>query len=163
MTNHGGEKWDHDPAWRTLTDFTLSGVPGDEREAMERVAEAVQELRLSSTRLEGLKVAVAEAVLKAIEHGHHPRTELPVQIRIWVSDAQRAIAEGITDQDREAVPAPPASELQATLNDQQLPRGWGFFLIEKMVGDLHVASEAACHTVEVFVYREGDQRRDDNV
>jgi len=150
------------PRWRTLTDFTLPGVPGDEREAIERVAEAVQELRLSSTRLEGLKAAVAEAVLKAIEHGHHIRTELAVQIRVSVSEAQQVIAEGITDQGREAVPTPQAPDQQARLNGQQSPRGWGFFLIEKIVDDLRATSDAAHHTVELFIYQEGDQRRDEN-
>ncbi len=163
MTNHGDEKWDHDPAWRTLTDFTLPGVPGDEREAMEQVAKAVQALRLSSTRLEGLKTAVAEAVLKAVERGHPLRTELPVQIRISVSDAEQAMPEGITDQHGGATAAPRASNRQASLNGQPSPRGWGFFLLEKMVDDLHVASDAAYHMVEVFIYREGDQRHSDMI
>ncbi len=162
MTNHGDEQWNHYPDWRTLTDFTLPGVSGDEHEAVERVAGAVQALHLSSTRLEGLKTAVAEAVLKAVEQGHPLRTELPVQIRISVSDAQQGVPEGITDQEGEAAPAPQAPNLQARLNSEPSPRGWGFFLIEKMMDDLRVARDAAYRRVEVFIYRERDQRHDEN-
>ena len=158
MTNHRDAKRNYDPIWRILTEFTLPGVPGDEREAQDRVVAAVQALRLSTKRLQELKAAVAEAVLKFIVHGQHQRTEWPEQIRVSVSGAQLAIAAGISEQDWEPIPAPPALDLTVKLNDQSLPPGWGFFLVEKMTDDPRSAPPAARHTLELFIYPEGDQR-----
>ncbi len=158
MTNHRDANRNHDPAWRILTEFTLPGVPGDEREAQDRVVAAVQALRLSTMRLQGLKTAVAEAMLKFIAHGQHRRAEGPEQIRVCVSGAQLAIAAGISGQDGEAICAPPALDLAVKLCDQPSPPGWGFFLVEKMTDDAHSAPPAARHTLELFIYPEGDQR-----
>ncbi len=53
----------------TLLEFELPGVPGNERVAMDRVAEAVGPLGLHPARLERLKTAVSEATMNAIEYG----------------------------------------------------------------------------------------------
>ncbi len=158
MTNHTDANRNPDPTWRILTDFTLPGVPGDERVAQDRVVAAVQALRLSTIRLQGLKTAVAEAMLKFIAHGQHRRAEGPEQIRVCVSGAHLAIAAGISGQDGEAISAPPALDLAVKLCDQPSPPGWGFFLVEKMTDDPHSAPPAARHTLELFIYPEGDQR-----
>src|SRR5215212_8996411 len=55
---------------RVLADFTLPSEPGNERPAMEKVADAVKELPLSGQRLARLKTAVAEATMNAMEHGN---------------------------------------------------------------------------------------------
>jgi anti-sigma regulatory factor (Ser/Thr protein kinase) len=158
MTSDRDANQNHDPTWRILTEFTLPGVPGDEREAQDRVVGAVQALRLSTMRLQGLKTAVAEAVLKFIAHGQHQRAEGPEQIRVCVSGAQLAIAAGTSEQDGEAIPGPPALDLAVKLDDPPLLHGWGFFLVEKMADDPRSAPPAARHTLELYIYPEGDQR-----
>ncbi len=157
MSNHRDTNRDRDPTWRILIEFTLPGGPGDEREAQDRVVAAVQALRLSTIRLHELKSAVAEAMLKFIAHGQHRRTEGPEQIRVCVSGAQLAIAAGISGQDGETNCAPPALDLAVKLRDQPSPPGWGFFLVEKMTDDSRSAPPAARHTLELFIYPEGDQ------
>jgi hypothetical protein len=57
-------------AWCVLAELSVPSEPGNERIAMERVAEVVKELDLSEQRLERLKTAVAEATMNAIEHGN---------------------------------------------------------------------------------------------
>src|SRR5262249_14906879 len=71
--------------------FQLQSKPGNERAAMERVAEAVAPLRLEPKRLDQLKTAVAEAALNAIEHGNQGREELPVEIEVFTSGGELVV------------------------------------------------------------------------
>jgi hypothetical protein len=76
----GKAKQDH--ARRTLAELSVPSEPGNEHPAMERVAEAVEELGLLAQRLERLKTAVAEATMNAMEHGSTYRSEVPVVIQV---------------------------------------------------------------------------------
>jgi anti-sigma regulatory factor (Ser/Thr protein kinase) len=147
-----------DSAWDTLAEFSLPSEAGNEREAVRRVAELVGPLGLGPARTERLKTAVAEATLNAIEHGNRFRADLPVAIRVVTSKAGRALAVAVTDQGTSGpLPERVVPDLSAKLAGQQSPRGWGFFLIEKMVDDLRVTSDDAHHTIELFLYLEGEE------
>src|SRR3954470_23917125 len=65
-----------------LAEFELPSEPGGEREAMDRVQRAVAGVGLSSTRLDRLGTAVAEATMNAMEHGNEYRADRPVSIRV---------------------------------------------------------------------------------
>ena len=141
---------------RVLAEFTVPSVPGNEREAMQRVAEAVRGLRLSEPRLERLKTAVSEATMNAIEHGNMNRPELEVSIRVCASDARLSIE--ITDQGGgRTIPEPETPDLEAKLAGLQRPRGWGLFLIEKMVDELGVTSDETHHTIELILHLKGGE------
>jgi anti-sigma regulatory factor (Ser/Thr protein kinase) len=71
-----------DDARRTLAELSVPSESGNEHPAMERVAEAVEELGLLAQRLERLKTAVAEATMNAMEHGSTYRSEVPVVIQV---------------------------------------------------------------------------------
>ena len=64
-----------------LTSFTLPGLQGNEREAMDRVAAAVADLGLPTDRLERLKTAVSETAMNAIEYGSQGREDVPIRRR----------------------------------------------------------------------------------
>src|SRR5215204_715219 len=81
---------------RTLAEFSVPSEPGNERLAMETVAEAIGDLDIRGENLERLKTAVAEATMNAMEHGNHYRAELPVLIRVSASDTQLSVK--ITDE-----------------------------------------------------------------
>ncbi|MFQ5595445.1 MAG: ATP-binding protein [Anaerolineae bacterium] len=150
-----------DGAWRTLAEFTVPSEPGNERLAMEKVTEAVQELNLPKARLERLKTAVAEATMNAIEHGHDYQPELLVSIRLLTSGT--ALSVQITDQGgSQPIPEPETPDLAAKLAGQQTPRGWGLFLIDKMVDEMNVTSDETHHTVELILYLEGDENAGEN-
>src|SRR3954454_8041859 len=53
-----------------LAAFELPSAPGNEREAMDRVARAVAGLGIEPARLERLKTAVGETAMNAMEHGN---------------------------------------------------------------------------------------------
>ncbi len=135
---------------RTLTEFTVPSEPGNERRAMEVVADMVKDMGLTQQRLERLKTAVAEATMNAMEHGNHYRAELPVLIEVSASDTQLSVK--IKDEGS----GPPAfhaetPDLQAKLEGKQSPRGWGLFLIKNMVDDMEVTGDEHHHTVELLL------------
>lgn len=143
-----------DAEWRTLAEFTLASEPGNEREAMKRVAEIVEPLNLDPTQLERLKTAVAEAAMNAMEHGNKYQPEFPVKIRVQSSG--EALSVQITDYGSgQQIPEPETPDLEAKLAGAQTSRGWGLFLIKNMVDELNVTVDEKHHTVELVVYQKG--------
>ncbi len=138
--------------WHTLDDWTVPSVPGNERLAIGRLIETVRELHLPPKRLEDLKTAVGEATMNAMEHGNHYHEELPVSIQVRATDA--AVAVRITDEGGHfELPEAQVPDLEAKLAGLQSPRGWGLFLIEHLVDELHVTGDAMHHTVELIMWR----------
>jgi serine phosphatase RsbU (regulator of sigma subunit)/anti-sigma regulatory factor (Ser/Thr protein kinase) len=138
-----------------LLEFELPSAPGNEREAMERVASAVAGLGLPPARVERLKTAVAEATMNAMEHGNEYRADRPVSIRVHRSaDLVRV---QVTDSGGGSELAEPeAPDLEAKLEGRQKSRGWGLFLIENMVDEARVTSAGGGRTVELDVRLEED-------
>jgi anti-sigma regulatory factor (Ser/Thr protein kinase) len=137
-----------------LAEFTLPSAPGNEREAMARVADAVEGLGLEPARIDRLKTAVAEATMNAMEHGNEYRADRPVSIRVLRSaDRLRVL---VTDRGGGGeLPEREAPNLEAKLEGRQTPRGWGLFLIEKMVDEALVTSDESGHTLELALRLEG--------
>jgi anti-sigma regulatory factor (Ser/Thr protein kinase) len=151
---HADQK-ERNGTWRVLAELSVPSEPGNERLAMERVAEVVKELGLSEQRLERLKTAVAEATMNAMEHGSRYRTEAPVVIEVLSSGAKLSVR--INNQGGSLVPDPDSEvpELQAKLEGLQTPRGWGLFLIRNMVDEMHITSDEVSHTLELVMHLEG--------
>jgi serine phosphatase RsbU (regulator of sigma subunit)/anti-sigma regulatory factor (Ser/Thr protein kinase) len=149
-------------AGRVITEFTVPSEPGNEREAMRRVAEEAEALGLAPARLERLKTAVAEATMNAIEHGNRNQPEKPVSIRIAASD--NAVSVQITDSGRgQHIPESATPDIEAKLAGEQTPRGWGLFLIKNMVDEMNIASDDIHHTVELLMYLKGVGDGDEGV
>ena len=137
-----------------LAEFDLPSEPGNEREAMARVEEAIAGTGLEAARLERLKTAVAEATMNAMEHGNEYRPDRPVSIRVLGSaDSVRVQVSdlgGATE-----LPEREAPDLEAKLAGLQRPRGWGLFLIEQMVDEAHVTGDEGRRTLELVVRLRG--------
>jgi serine/threonine-protein kinase RsbW len=143
-TGHNGNR-------RILADFTLPNEPGNERLAMEKVVGAIEELRLSEQRLERLKTAVGEATMNAMEHGNKYRAQVPVEVQVEVVD--RDLMVRITDSGSGPSPAKAGDvpDLEAKLGGSQTPRGWGMFLIARMVDEMRVSGTSDHHTIELVI------------
>jgi serine phosphatase RsbU (regulator of sigma subunit)/anti-sigma regulatory factor (Ser/Thr protein kinase) len=142
--------------WRTLTELLLPSVPGNERQAMEQVAQAVRELNLPTRRLEQLKTAVAEATMNAMEHGNHYQPDVPVIIQVQASATTLAVR--ISDQgEGPAKIEAETPDLEAKLAELQTPRGWGLFLIKNLVDEMNISNIDSHHTIELIInLEEGD-------
>ncbi len=140
---------------RTLAEFEVASRPGNERTAMARITEAVEELDIPSARLERLKTAVAEATMNAIEHGNNNQADIPVGISAVVEGNDLVIR--VTDQGGEkALAEVEQPDLEAKLAGEQKARGWGLFLIKNMVDEMNVDSDATLHTIELKFHLKGD-------
>ncbi len=137
-----------------LIAFTIEGAIGNERAAMQRVAEAVAPLGLEPARLERLKTAVAEAVMNAIEYGSQGDPAVPVDVRVDADD--EAIHIRVTDRALSGpVPEAEMPDLDAKLEGRQKPRGWGLFLIRHMVDGMDVHAADGLQTVTLTIARDG--------
>jgi serine phosphatase RsbU (regulator of sigma subunit)/anti-sigma regulatory factor (Ser/Thr protein kinase) len=151
-TTGGTETVSSESAERQLAAFEVASEPGNERQAIDQVAEAVAGLGLAGERLERLKTAVGEATMNAIEHGNGNRPELPVEVTVVTDDTDLKVR--ITDQggDRGALPDVETPDLEAKLAGLQTPRGWGLFLIQNMVDRLETAVNEHHHTIELVMH-----------
>jgi serine phosphatase RsbU (regulator of sigma subunit)/anti-sigma regulatory factor (Ser/Thr protein kinase) len=139
---------------RVLAQFSIASEEGNERVAIAKVAEAVEGLGLESRRLEQLKTAVGETVMNAIEHGNENRLELDVDVEVCANEDTVSVS--ITDQGGDKViPEAALPDIEAKLSGEQTPRGWGLFLIEKMVDEVRSTSDGNTHTIELVMNREG--------
>jgi serine/threonine-protein kinase RsbW len=143
-------------ARQTLADFSLPSEPGNERRAMEEVAEAVSGLGLPEKTLERLKTAVAEATMNAMEHGNRYDPDVPVKIQVW--RLEDCLLVRIIDRGSGPPPSPNAEapDLEAKLEGIQTPRGWGLFLIKNMVDEMRVSGNPDHHTIELVINLKGD-------
>ena len=105
--------------------------------------------------MERLKTAVAEATMNAMEHGNEYRDNVPVAIRVLHSP--RRLLVQVTDRGMAGDVRPAETpDLEAKLDGLQRPRGWGLFLIEKMVDEARVIDGESEHTLELELRLEGD-------
>ena len=161
-TQSGNDESQNNPHWRTLAELLLPSIPGNERQAMEQVVQAVQELHLSTRRLEHLKTAVAEATMNAMEHGNHYQPDVPVIIQVQASATTLAVrisdqGEGPADIEAET------PDLEAKLAELQTPRGWGLFLIKNLVDEMFIINNNSHHTIELIInLEEGDSHASKN-
>jgi len=136
--------------WHTLAEWVIPSEPGNERQAISRVAETVKELHLSQKRLDELKTAVAEATMNAMEHGNHYQPDTPVIVQVLASASSVAVR--ITDQGQgPAVFRAQMPDLEAKLEEMQSPRGWGLFLIEHLVDEMNITRNDSHHTIELIM------------
>jgi serine phosphatase RsbU (regulator of sigma subunit)/anti-sigma regulatory factor (Ser/Thr protein kinase) len=138
--------------WKELAEFSVPSIPGNERQAMLRVAEILADENLPPLHLERLKTAVAEATMNAMEHGNGYLPDLAV--RLQVAESPSAVRVRITDHGGgRAIPQTTAPDIDAKLAGLQSPRGWGLFLIRNMVDELTTSSDDVHHTIELVVNR----------
>jgi serine phosphatase RsbU (regulator of sigma subunit)/anti-sigma regulatory factor (Ser/Thr protein kinase) len=139
-----------------IEEFSVPSDIGNEREVMDRVAELVQDVGLPPDQLEQLKTAVSEAAMNAIEHGNDGQHELPVDIRVVMSNGSVKVS--ITDHGGgdEEIPEADTPDIEAKLAGLQKPRGWGLFLIQNMVDEMNVTTDDEHHTVELVFHLKGE-------
>jgi anti-sigma regulatory factor (Ser/Thr protein kinase) len=110
-----------------------------------------KDLPLSEQRLARLETAVAESTMNAMEHGNRYDPEVPVRIQVWLLKERLLVR--ITDRGSAPLPSLTAKgpNLEAKLEGSQTARGWGAFLIERMVDEVRVSGNPDHHTVELVM------------
>ena len=150
----------HGETEHVLVEFEESSAPGNERRIMDRVASSVRDIGLDPKRFERLKTAVSEAAMNAIEHGNRLDVELPVHVRVSVTDDELLIRIVDNGGGRD-IPEPETPDLEAKLQGLQKPRGWGLFLIKNMVDDMRVHTTNMHHSIELVMKLAAKKGADD--
>ena len=95
--------------------------------------------------------------MNAMEHGNKYNPNVPVKIQVWLLE-ERLLVRII---DRGSIPLPSSTkevpDLETKLEGMQTPRGWGLFLIQKMVDEIRVSGNPDHHTIELVMYLEGGE------
>jgi serine phosphatase RsbU (regulator of sigma subunit)/anti-sigma regulatory factor (Ser/Thr protein kinase) len=139
--------------WKTLDHFTVASEVGNERAVIQRVSSAVTSMQLPDRQLEQLKTAVGEAAMNAMEHGNHYQAEVPIDVEVLASDSRVAVR--ISDEGGASqIPQPEIPDLAAKLAGEQSPRGWGLYLIQKLVDEMKISLDGQHHTIELIVKRQ---------
>lgn len=158
MTNEQSKR---DDPGELLFTCSLASQPGNERDAVQQVAEAVAPLGAPAEKLENLKTAVAEAVMNAMEHGNGYQPDKLVLLQAYASE--HAITVRIHDEGKsELLPDLAAlgiPDLSAKLAGLQTPRGWGLFLIQNLVDELRMSKEGEHQVVELVMSRQNELGR----
>lgn len=144
---------------RELLGLSVPSESSRVREVVEGVSDAVARLPLRAGQREGIRTAVSEATMNAVEHGNGNRAELPVGVQVVTTDSELRVR--ISDR-RAGASSPRDAEqpdAEAKLRGDQRPRGWGMFLIRQMVDELRIAEQPDLRTVEMIVRLDGDDDR----
>ncbi len=137
-------------SWSLVTAFKIPSQPGNERQASQRVLEALAPFCLDEAQQQRLGTAVAEATMNAMEHGNHYQESLPVHIEVLIRES--AVAVRVRDFGRGPIETSAVlPDLDAKLAGEQSPRGWGLFLIKNMVDEMNVLQDDQHHTIELIV------------
>jgi len=109
---------------------------------------AVRDLPLTPKRRDRLYTAVAEAAMNAAEHGNHLRSDRTVGFTVASTPAKITVT--ITDQGAGGPIAwPPEPNLDAKLAGLETARGWGLFLISRLVDQCEVRATPTGNSVEL--------------
>jgi serine phosphatase RsbU (regulator of sigma subunit)/anti-sigma regulatory factor (Ser/Thr protein kinase) len=142
------------PAAQVLLQVTLPGEQGNERQAMDLVAEAVAGVGLEPAKLDRLKTAVSEAAMNAIEYGSQSDPSIPIDVEVVVTGGDLIVR--ISDRGLGG-PLGDSEEpnLEKKLAGEQKPRGWGLFLIKHMVDAMEIETHGTGQTLALIVHLEG--------
>lgn len=134
-----------------LLTFALPSDVAEVRGAVDRVAAVACALPLSTAQVDDLGQALAEALLNAIEHGNasRPRHPVAVTVRIDADGVVVAVTDGGTGLPDPATVGIP--DVHAKLRGEGDLRGWGLFLIGRLVDDVRVVREPGRQTLELVV------------
>jgi anti-sigma regulatory factor (Ser/Thr protein kinase) len=140
-----------------IGEWTLASVAGNDLKAMELVTSSVQTLSLAENRLARLQMAVAEATRNAIEHGNQYSSDLLITLQVLICPG--IVIVRIRDQGEQLRISEPA-DLATKLAAPQTGRGWGLYLIKRLVDHWQFRNEANGHVIELLLYHK--QTKDDN-
>ena len=134
-----------------LADFRLDSVPGNDRVAAQRVIAVLTNLGLTQQRLQRLETAVAEAALNAIEHGNQFDAQKQVGVRVLADSTEVCV--WVSDEGRGSQGEIETPDISAKLAGLQTPRGWGLFLMSRLVDGVSDEYTDGRHAVLLRVRR----------
>lgn len=137
-----------------VLEFEVPSVEGAERDAMDKIVSMAADLGMEDAQAKKLGTAVAEAVMNAAEHGNS--FDADRMVGVVCHDRGQTVVVEVSDSGggvKESDVVEP--DLEAKLEGEQSARGWGRFLIERLVDELHDRSEDGRHVLELRMRKVG--------
>jgi serine/threonine-protein kinase RsbW len=113
-----------------VLELRIPSVLGFEKVAMDFAASVARIMKCPDDRVEDLRTAVAEACINAIEHGNSGDEDARVTIRLIANES--TIRVEVEDQG-EGMIQPPTPDIEEKISGSERTRGWGVFLMEKLM------------------------------
>ncbi|MBI3968741.1 MAG: ATP-binding protein [Chloroflexi bacterium] len=134
-----------------FVELRIPSVLGWERPVIDLAASVATRIGFPTHRVEDIKMAVAEAVLNAIEHGN--KLNESQQVTLILVPGADGLEINVHDQSPFLF-TPPASapSLDEQLAGRLPPRGWGTFLIRSLVDEVEFTSTEAGNAVRMVVH-----------
>ncbi len=107
---------------------------GYEKRAMEEVASVARKMGFSDSRIDDLKTAVSEACLNAMEHGDKMNTTTKIGIILSIDKTKLKVS--IEDRGNGVSGEVDEPDIDKKIAGEQSPRGWGLFLIKRLIDDV---------------------------
>jgi serine/threonine-protein kinase RsbW len=111
----------------------IPSVMGFEKIAMECAGSTAKKMGFTEDRIEDLKTAVSEACLNAIEHGNKMDTCTKVGITLTIEESKLQVS--VKDQGK-GIDQLPIPDIESKIKGEDKPRGWGIFLIKRLVNEV---------------------------
>jgi hypothetical protein len=130
--------------WYKITELQVAAKTGCEQTVMEMAGAALSTLHLSDTLVRQIKTGIGNTLARYYEI----QPELLILVRVFIS------AKAVPIQADEKVQATADAPHTVDRNLGSRRTGWGFFLIEKQLGEART-DLAAQQSLEIFCYQEG--------
>lgn len=124
---------------------------GYEKIPMAAAATVAHRMGFSQDRIDDLKTAVSEAVTNAIEHGNQSNVDIKVMVELTIQD--KSLTLNVVDQGKQ--PIPDIADVRGEFERQPgYPRGWGMFLIKRLVDEMVVSTKPGRNEVRMVIHLE---------
>jgi len=120
--------------YREVIELAVPSRPGFEQVAMEAAAAVAKLMGFSEDRIEDLKTAVEEACMNAIEHGNREDDDVKVLVELIADDSKLQV--DIHDRGSGLHGEIQKPDIDAKMARKQTSRGWGLFLIQKLMDEV---------------------------
>ena len=126
---------------------------GYEKIAMSTVASIANEFGFSEDKIEDIKTALSEACINAIEHGNKLLEDKNVVVTFKV-DESGLIIDVVDEGNSVGFNLGHSPKLRDKVEGGLETRGWGLFLIEKLVDDVRLVKDDDASTLRMVIHFE---------
>ena len=120
--------------YRDVIELAVPSRSGFEQVAMDAAAAVAKLMGFSEDRIEDLRTAVEEACMNAIEHGNREDDEVKVMVELIADDSKLQV--DIHDRGSGIHGKIQKPDIDAKMARKQTSRGWGLFLIQKLMDEV---------------------------
>ncbi|MGA1867366.1 MAG: ATP-binding protein [bacterium] len=132
----------------TTVQVSIPSKFGFEKIVAECALSVAKEMDFQFSKLEDLKTAIIEACINAIEHGN--KLNQKIQVHVTITSMQNALIIEVKDSGHEPIDISYEPDIKKKIDGEEKPRGWGLFLIKKLMDEVEVHSSSESGNVLTF-------------